>query len=61
MWHKKSLEREMGNSIIQGSVDLVKDFVIYPKNNGKPLDSFKPYMTKFFQLKRSVWIGAKST
>lgn len=51
----------MGNSIIQGSVDLVKDFVIYPKNNGKPLDSFKPYMTKFFQLKRSVWIGAKGT
>lgn len=42
---QKSLERD-GDSFVQGSVDLVKDFGVYPKNNGKPLDGFKQDMTR---------------
>lgn len=36
-----------GDDIIQGSVDLDKDFGIHPKNNGKLLTGFKKDVINF--------------
>lgn len=52
-----------GDGVIKGSVDLVKDFEVYPKNCGKPLDGFKHDMTRYiFRFEKITldWNGAKT-
>lgn len=44
-------------NVLSGAVDFVKDFGVYPKSSGQPLDGFK--QDKIFTLKRSLWIGRK--